>query len=177
MKASSGVLLADRHSKPKPTEDAMSAVGLDSDAHLNASYRVIGAADEAIPAALSSGLIDRLLSHRRLRQNARILRELDPHLALDIGAAVPLNPRPANFAVDPRPLWGIGLVPQPIDPSPACIRRAAPKATSSDRPGGLRTAVEDEPSDQGANGLRPNRLLRWTLTAVALLSLSHLALR
>jgi hypothetical protein len=158
----------------------MSAVGLDSDAHLNAAYRVSAAADKAVFATLSAGptrgLFNRLVSRRRGRQDARILRELDPHLALDVGAAVPLNRRPAGFLVDPRPLWGIGLVPQPIDPPPACIRPAASDATSFDRLGGLHTAVEDGLNDPGANSIPPNRLLRWTLTVVALLSLSHLAL-
>lgn len=39
--------------------------------------------------------------------------EIEPRLARDMGVAARCNHRPAGFAVDPRPLWGIGLTPQP----------------------------------------------------------------
>jgi hypothetical protein len=45
---------------------------------------------------------------------SRCLRELEPRLARDIGVASTCDRGPANFAVDPRPLWGVGLIPQPI---------------------------------------------------------------
>jgi hypothetical protein len=38
---------------------------------------------------------------------------LDPRMARDIGA-FQRNPMPENYVVDPRPLWGIGLIPEPI---------------------------------------------------------------
>jgi hypothetical protein len=38
---------------------------------------------------------------------------LDPRMARDIGA-FQRNPMPEGYLVDPRPLWGIGLVPEPI---------------------------------------------------------------
>jgi len=44
---------------------------------------------------------------------ARSCREIEPRMARDIGVAVGRDRHPAGFAVDPRPLWGIGLVPQP----------------------------------------------------------------
>jgi hypothetical protein len=51
---------------------------------------------------------------RRLDDAAR-LAELEPRLARDIGAAPGGGRRPEGFAVDPRPLWGIGLTPQPAN--------------------------------------------------------------
>jgi hypothetical protein len=38
---------------------------------------------------------------------------LDPRMARDIGA-FQRNPMPEGYVVDPRPLWGIGLIPEPI---------------------------------------------------------------
>jgi hypothetical protein len=37
---------------------------------------------------------------------------LDPRMARDIGA-FQRNPMPEGYVVDPRPLWGIGLTPEP----------------------------------------------------------------
>jgi len=53
---------------------------------------------------------------RRMR-DARTLQALEPRLARDIGA-IPVRSPPAGFVVDPRPLWGIGLVPQPTNAHP-----------------------------------------------------------
>jgi hypothetical protein len=51
---------------------------------------------------------------RRLR-DAETLAELDPRLARDIGAAPGCDRCPEGFTADPRPFWGIGLTPQPVD--------------------------------------------------------------
>jgi hypothetical protein len=39
---------------------------------------------------------------------------MEPHLARDIAAAPRADCTPEGFAVDPRPLRGIGLMPQPM---------------------------------------------------------------
>jgi uncharacterized protein YjiS (DUF1127 family) len=54
----------------------------------------------------------------RQRNDAARLREMEPHLAQDIGLAPGCDGRPEGFAADPRPLWGIGLTPQPFDATP-----------------------------------------------------------
>jgi hypothetical protein len=41
----------------------------------------------------------------------RHIDSLDPRMARDIGA-FQHNPMPEGYAVDPRPLWGIGLTPE-----------------------------------------------------------------
>jgi hypothetical protein len=38
---------------------------------------------------------------------------LDPRMARDIGA-FQRNPVPEGYVVDPRPLWRVGLIPEPI---------------------------------------------------------------
>jgi hypothetical protein len=43
----------------------------------------------------------------------RHIDALDPRMARDIGA-FQRNPMPEGYIVDPRPLWGIGLVPESI---------------------------------------------------------------
>jgi uncharacterized protein YjiS (DUF1127 family) len=47
--------------------------------------------------------------------HARALREMDAAQARDIGVAPGWDRAPEGFGVDPRPLWGIGLTPQPMD--------------------------------------------------------------
>lgn len=59
---------------------------------------------------------------RRL-DDAQRLREADPRLAQDIGAALGCDRPPEGFAADPRPLWGIGLTPGPTEVPPAWFGR------------------------------------------------------
>jgi uncharacterized protein YjiS (DUF1127 family) len=74
--------------------------------------------------ATRPGLLARCGGWLRRRSDAARLREMDPHLARDIGVAPACGPCPEGFAVDPRPLWGIGLTPQPMAPhSPRAERR------------------------------------------------------
>ena len=61
------------------------------------------------------GLLARCGDWLRQRNDAAYLREMEPHLARDIGVAPGRGPCPEGFAADPRPLWGIGLTPQPMD--------------------------------------------------------------
>ena len=51
----------------------------------------------------------------RRRNDAARFAEMEPRLARDIGDVPGCASRPECFAVDPRPLWGIGLTPQPLD--------------------------------------------------------------
>jgi hypothetical protein len=61
------------------------------------------------------GLLARYGAWVRRLDDAAKLAELEPRLARDIGAA-PGGDRPLEgFVADPRPLWGIGLTPQPVD--------------------------------------------------------------
>ncbi|MBD0274982.1 MAG: hypothetical protein ICV73_24035, partial [Acetobacteraceae bacterium] len=65
--------------------------------------------------AAGRGLLARCADWLRCRSDAARLREMDPHLARDIGLVPDCGDRgPDGFAVDPRPLWGIGLTPQPV---------------------------------------------------------------
>ncbi|MDI3305636.1 MAG: hypothetical protein QJR07_00930 [Acetobacteraceae bacterium] len=48
---------------------------------------------------------------------------MEPRLARDIGATPAGDGRPEGFAADPRPLWGIGLTPQPTETDPPWRRR------------------------------------------------------
>ncbi len=63
-------------------------------------------------------LLDRYGAWLQRRADAARLREIDPRLARDIGSAPGLDCAPEGFAVDPRPLWGIGQTPQPMDVVP-----------------------------------------------------------
>jgi hypothetical protein len=84
-----------------------------------------------IPAAGDArrvGLLARWLLVRcgdwlRRRCDAARLRGMEPRLARDIGVAPGCDRGPEGFAVDPRPLWGIGLTPQPTEVPPAWFRR------------------------------------------------------
>jgi hypothetical protein len=49
--------------------------------------------------------------------------ELEPRLARDIGVSPSGNGMPEGFAIDPRPLWGIGLTPEPIGAATQVCRR------------------------------------------------------
>jgi hypothetical protein len=59
---------------------------------------------------------------RRAHDEAR-LREIEPRMARDMGATPAAGCQaPEGFAMDPRPLWGIGLTPQPMDVAPPWSR-------------------------------------------------------
>ncbi len=77
---------------------------------------------EAVPSR--AGLLDRGRAWLRQRATSRILKELDPHMALDVGVEPACDPRPAGYVVDPRPLWGIGLIPQRMTPAPPAWDRS-----------------------------------------------------
>jgi hypothetical protein len=51
------------------------------------------------------------------------LREIEPRMARDIGVAAGTDRCPQGFAVDPRPLWGIGLTPRPTEELPPWTSR------------------------------------------------------
>jgi hypothetical protein len=68
-------------------------------------------------------LLARPLGWLRRVQEVRALRALEPRLARDIGAAPARDRPPEGFVVDPRPLWGVGLTPQPSDVLPPWRRR------------------------------------------------------
>lgn len=55
--------------------------------------------------------------------HAAALPEMDPRMARDIGASLQADRGPEGFAIDPRPLWGIGLTPAPMDTLPPWSRR------------------------------------------------------
>ena len=59
---------------------------------------------------------------RRLN-DAQSLHEIEPHMARDMGVAPGADRCPEGYAVDPRPLWGIGLTPMPGDELPPWSRR------------------------------------------------------
>ena len=62
--------------------------------------------------AAGPALRHRALLWLRHRRTLAELQEAAPQLRRDIGLPPAADPM-AGFAVDPRPLWGIGLVPQP----------------------------------------------------------------
>lgn len=68
------------------------------------------------PLALYDGWVHRL-------NDARTLREMDPRMACDIGAPAGRDRCPDGYAVDPRPLWDIGLTPLPMGASPPWSER------------------------------------------------------
>lgn len=78
--------------------------------------RLIGAI--GAPRRAQPGLLARLRAWLRRREGAARLREMDPAQARDIGVPPGPDRPPEGFAVDPRPLWGIGLVPRPMDAAP-----------------------------------------------------------
>jgi uncharacterized protein YjiS (DUF1127 family) len=80
------------------------------------------------------GLLARYGAWMRRRDDAARLAEMDPRLARDIGAAPGGERRPEGFAADPRPLWGIGLTPQPMDGhAPWSAAAGHPQATTRSR--------------------------------------------
>ena len=79
---------------------------------------VIPTAIQASRPAPRPGLLARCGAWLRQLSGNLQLREMEPRLARDIGAAPPSNVCPEGYAVDPRPLWGIGLTPQPMETDP-----------------------------------------------------------
>lgn len=80
----------------------------------------------SVPAASRplTHLLDRCGAWLRRRDEAARLREMEPRLARDIGAAPTSGGLCLDgFAADPRPLWGIGLTPQPGSTTPPWSRR------------------------------------------------------
>jgi uncharacterized protein YjiS (DUF1127 family) len=78
----------------------------------------VGRTAAAPRAAPASVLLARYSAWLRRRIDAARLRELDPHLAHDIGITPAGGGHREGFVVDPRPLWGLGLTPQPTEVSP-----------------------------------------------------------
>lgn len=83
----------------------------------------VGLAAAAAHRARRRGLLARCREWLRRRDDAARLREMDPRLARDIGVAPGGDRRPEGFAVDPRPLWGVGLTPWPVDARPPWVER------------------------------------------------------
>jgi hypothetical protein len=76
---------------------------------------------EILEPAIGAGrglLLRRVALSMRRWADRRRLRDIDPHLARDIGVAPGWNRAPEGFVVDPRPLWGIGLTPEPVGELP-----------------------------------------------------------
>jgi hypothetical protein len=77
------------------------------------------AATPAVAIAAGRGLLARCAYWLRCRRDATRLRDMEPYLARDIGLDPGCGDRgPEGFALDPRPLWGVGLTPQPMDTRP-----------------------------------------------------------
>jgi hypothetical protein len=62
---------------------------------------------------VATGLFAWYLRWLQRWEDTQRLREIDPHLAADIGAPPGADRHPAAYAADPRPLWGVGLTPRP----------------------------------------------------------------
>lgn len=86
--------------------------------HSIAQDQTASASAEWRPPSLASATL-RLLARYGAwisrRDDAARLAEMDPRLARDMGALPGPDRRPRGFAADPRPLWGIGLTPRPMD--------------------------------------------------------------
>jgi hypothetical protein len=109
---------------PRAKEDIMAI-----ESTLTGTFPAFGGAPRTASAAGSgaaaqSRLLARCRDWLRRRRYAACLRELDPRLALDAGVAPGWADRgPEGFALDPRPLWGIGLTPRPMDARPPRAER------------------------------------------------------
>ncbi len=76
-------------------------------------------------------LLDRYVAWLCRREDAARLREIEAREARDMGVGGPgagIDRAPPGFVVDPRPLWGIGLTPQPMEAAP-------PRSARRDRHG------------------------------------------
>src|SRR5687768_10296200 len=74
--------------------------------------------------AAARGLLARAGAWLRRMNETAALREMAPERARDIGLAPGCRDRaPEGYAMDPRPLWGIGLTPRPMDVDPALVPR------------------------------------------------------
>lgn len=69
-------------------------------------------------AATRPGLLARCAAWIRRMEGLQRLRDMEPHLARDIGVHPGQESCLGSFAVDPRPLWGIGLTPRPAEALP-----------------------------------------------------------
>jgi hypothetical protein len=69
------------------------------------------------------GLFTRYRRWIARRTDAQRMRELEPRLARDVGLPPGQDRPPEGYLVDPRPLWGIGLTPQPLDIVPPWSNR------------------------------------------------------
>lgn len=70
-----------------------------------------------------AGLLARCAAWLRRAGDISGPQEVEPRLARDMGATPAGDGRPEGFAADPRPLWGIGLTPQPMETDPPWRRR------------------------------------------------------
>lgn len=77
----------------------------------------------AAPALNVGTLLARCGAWLRRVNHAAALPEMDPRMARDIGVSLRADHGPEGFAIDPRPLWGIGLTPAPMDTLPPWSRR------------------------------------------------------
>jgi len=59
------------------------------------------------------GLLSVYIAWIESLRDAQALREMEPRRARDMGIPAGPDHCPAGFAVDPRPLWGVGLTPAP----------------------------------------------------------------
>jgi uncharacterized protein YjiS (DUF1127 family) len=90
-----------------------------------------GSTGAAAPSGALADLLARYGARMRRRRDAARLRELDAHLARDIGVTPADGGRPEGFAVDTRPVWSIGLIGlalRPMDGAGRAVRRGAPPA-------------------------------------------------
>ena len=78
--------------------------------------------DMAVPARSRPGLLGRCGAWIRRLKDAQSLSEIEPRMARDIGVPPGRNRCPEGYGVDPRPLWGIGLTPQPTAPYRPIVR-------------------------------------------------------
>jgi uncharacterized protein YjiS (DUF1127 family) len=84
-----------------------------------ATFGVGSLGAETVNPGTRPSLLERYGAWLQRRQDAARLREMDPRSAADIGAAPGADRAPAGFAVDPRPLWRLGLAPMPMDTLPS----------------------------------------------------------
>lgn len=84
---------------------------------------LVPAGRKTVRPAAGTGLLARCAAWLRRAVDDPCLHEVEPRLARDMGATPAGDGRPEGFAADPRPLWGIGLTPQPMETDPPWRRR------------------------------------------------------